>query len=152
MLKGIIAFALTRRAITLLGLIVFIGAGLFAVLAWMYRRGMNWRNVPLVVLLVIAALLTKTTAVVLVAALFIGVVLHVWRSWRTGRIVLALAALSYVLFAVGLLAWQHASPQQFSQVVNSVGVYFRIDVAGTLRNILNPDRPNSYLRSAITVF
>jgi cobalt-zinc-cadmium resistance protein CzcA len=31
MLKGIIAFALTRRAITLLGLMVFIGAGLFAV-------------------------------------------------------------------------------------------------------------------------
>jgi cobalt-zinc-cadmium resistance protein CzcA len=31
MLKGIIAFALTRRAITLLGLLVFLGAGLFAV-------------------------------------------------------------------------------------------------------------------------
>jgi len=31
MLKGIIAFALTRRAITLLGLMVFLGAGLFAV-------------------------------------------------------------------------------------------------------------------------
>jgi Cu/Ag efflux pump CusA len=31
MLKGILAFALTRRAIVLLGLVVFIGAGLFAV-------------------------------------------------------------------------------------------------------------------------
>jgi hypothetical protein len=128
------------------------GAGLFAVLAWIYRRGPNVLNAPLALLLVIAALLTKSTAVTLVPTLALGVICYLWRSRKAGLIIATVSLLSCALLATGIVVWQRQAPQQFNQAVTWVGSYFRIDVSGTLENLINPARLIDYQRSASTVF
>jgi hypothetical protein len=132
------------------------GAGLFALMAWIYHRRWSLASAALAVALVAAALATKATAVILIVALVAGIIFYACRSRRAILAATLAVGVIGLALALGLVAWRLGAPASFEQAMSQAGAragaYFRIDVNGTLGNLINPEQIGHYGRSAVTVF
>lgn len=129
------------------------GAGYFLTMARIYRFGLTWRSVLFTGLLLGGAVLTKTTSIALLAAFPLGVVLYPRQGkWaRMTTIGLSLLGAAMVGLFIGLILGGVNHPF-LRNLTTTLGQYFRIDVAGTLKAVVNPDRWALYYTTAIIVF
>ncbi|MGA2819827.1 MAG: hypothetical protein ABSF61_04115 [Anaerolineales bacterium] len=130
-----------------------LAAGIFLISAWVFRRGAGWKSPLLLVLLLAAAVLTKTTALVLVAAVPFGLALFLLsRPSRTARkLGLGLGA----LFLVGSVVLGFGLASGTSSLAGfeaMLGQYVRADIPKSFQLMVNPGRMGVYLETAGIVF
>ena len=128
-------------------------AGLFfLVMAWIFQEGMNLRKIILLMILLILAFLTKTTAIVLLASIPIGLIFYIWRSGHTGWF-LGLVGLCLIVIVVSLALWQMNVLQGWINAVGDVtGRYFRVTFSGTFEALQDPEFRELPLKAAPVVF
>jgi hypothetical protein len=133
-------------------LINAIGGMFFLVMAWIYQRGLSLVRILLLSLILALGMLTKTTAVVLLAALPLAVLFYIWRSGHL-PLFLGILIITFAIVAVGLVLWQLEILQGW---VDEVGVwterYFRVNISGTLDRVQDPTQVKLPLQAAPIVF
>jgi hypothetical protein len=133
-------------------LINALGGLFFLVMAWIFQERLDVKKGTLLIILLILGILTKTTAIVLLISLPIGLLFYIWRAghpkWFLGIIGLCLvvAILSGVLWQMDILqGW-------INQAGDIAGRYFRITFSGTFAALQDPEFRELPLRAAPVVF
>jgi hypothetical protein len=127
-------------------------AGFFLAAAWFFMRGMSWRAAIFAVLCLVGALLSKTTAVAVLAAVPFGVIFYPWRGRVGIRRAIGALVLGMVALAVVGIVLIRADNPLLKDFLVLIGQYFRMDVLGTWHALTAPDQYEIYYLTAITVF
>ncbi len=114
----------------------------FLVLAWLYTRRWTWlgglAGIALALIVLAAALLTKTTAIALAIGAPFAVVFFLLRNLGAKALGILLAlglAVTAVIAAAAWLAGDQLVPQ-LQAVADGLGRYFRVNLAATLNTLL----------------
>jgi hypothetical protein len=127
-------------------------AGFFLAAAWFYMRGMSWRVAILAVLCLAGALLSKTTAVVVLCAVPFGVIFYPWRGKVGIRRVIGVVILGMIALAIAGIVMSQADNPLVKDCLAFIGQYFRMDVLGTLKALIGAGQYQKYYLTAMTVF
>lgn len=121
----------------------------FGLIAVIYRQRWQWRTLLLLGALVTAALLTKTTALTLAAAL--PLVYLFYPGWRLRRkLIILLGAAALVLLAAGYVI--QFEPAVYQALVAKLGLYVRVDMSATWQALFDPANLWVYYPTALVVF
>lgn len=127
-------------------------AAFFCATAWIYQRGLTLGRGMLAILLLTGALLSKTTAVAVIAAFPIGLAFYPWRGKSHFISVFGVAAIAFVgLGGIGFVLNEANNPL-VQKWLTVAGQYFRMDVLGTWQAITAPDLLEKKTQTAIIVF
>jgi hypothetical protein len=127
-------------------------AGFFLAAAWFFIRGISWRAAILAVVCLVGALLSKTTAVAVLAAVPFGLIFYPWRGKVSLRRAIGVLALGMVAVAVVGIVLIQGDNQLSKDLLAWIGQYFRMDVLGTWQALTAPGQYGIYYLTAKTVF
>ena len=121
----------------------------FGLVALVYRNRWNWRALILLGLLLALAILTKTTALILVMTL--PALFLFYPAWSFKR---KWAVLLSVVVLVGLATWYVFQFNQplFQSLVAKLGQYLRVNMSDSWQAMLNLGNLRLYYATALTVF
>jgi hypothetical protein len=128
-------------------------AGLFfVVMAWIFQEGLDLKKGVFLIVLLILGFLTKTTAVVLMVSLPIGLLFYIWRSGHT-KWFLGIAGFCLCILVVSVFLWQMDILQGWiNQIGDVAGRYFRVTFSGTFQALQDPEFRELPLQAAPVVF
>jgi len=133
-------------------LVNLFGAIFFLIMATIFKRGLTILRVTLLMVVLLLAFFTKTTALVLVSTLPVALLLYIWRSghhlWFLGILVAVL-----LVVAASLILWQLDILQGWINVVGDwMGEYLRVSFSGTFARLEDPEYRSLPLHAAPHVF
>ena len=127
-------------------------AGFFLAAAWFFIRGISWRAAILAVVCLVGALLSKTTAAAVLAAVPFGLIFYPWRGKVSFRRAIGVLALGMVALAIVGSVLIRGNNQLSKDLLAWIGQYFRMDVLGTWQALTAPGQFGIYYLTAKTVF
>jgi len=126
--------------------------GFFWVTAWMFRQGVRGCATLLAILFLLGALLSKATAVAVVAAIPFGIIFYPWRGKVSVASLVGVIVVGIVLVVGVGIVLSRASDPLWKDWIALIGQYFRMDVVGTLKAMVAPGQFEKYSTTAVTVF
>jgi 4-amino-4-deoxy-L-arabinose transferase-like glycosyltransferase len=134
-------------------LINTLGCAFFWVVARIFRRGWSLRRAALAAGVLLGALLTKTTAVALLAAFALSLLVYPWpgRAPKRALMWLAVIGLAVVGAALAFFLLGDAFPIT-AWVIGFVEKYFRVNWDRTLMTALNLQTLGRYYSAGVIVF
>lgn len=133
-------------------LVNLIGALFFFTLARIYKKDLSVWNGLILILLVIAGILAKTTAVILLATLPFALAFYLWlRGHKVAATVIGVLILisMLTLFVILPLVGMESLPDN---IIADIGKYFRVNLSQTLEGLEDAEYTNRAVQAVPVVF
>ncbi len=133
-------------------LVNLLASAFFWQVAGIYQRGTTGPAVGMALALLVAGLLTKTTALAIVASAPVALLFYPWPCRQARSIVIGVVGVTGLILVLGFLGMSQPAAAWWQPLTTALARYVRADLPGTWQNLASPEARVQYYQTAVIVF